>query len=241
MGRGIAARCARVGRDRDSRVHAAPGRPGSGGPGTALAPALSRVALAGRRSVPDGACRARYRAVGSGGQAPRRTSRAASGRRAAYAASRLCESLAAGCRHTRQSARRGARSGEAWLHRLQVPPVLVRRPASQRDAGIAQGGFADRGGARWRRSRLRHLHRVQRVPVPAYCGAARSRARAVSPRLVRGTDPVREREGNGAVAARPHDPDRHRRAPAVALRVPRNPRECRMPHRAAGSDACRRA
>ena len=135
LGRGVAARRDRVRRDRDPRVRAAPGRAGPRRARTALAPPLSRVALARRRGVPDRAVRARHRAVGPRRQAPRRAGRPAAGRR------RSARRLRGYASHWLQGARtpeeafEGAReAARRGFTRVQVPAVHRTRACATNEA-----------------------------------------------------------------------------------------------------------
>ena len=242
LGRGFAARCDRVGRDGDPRVRAAPDRPGSGRARAALASPLSRVALARRRGAADGAGRARHRAVGPRGQAPGRAGRAAcSAARCAPTLRGYASHWLQGADNARQGAFDGAREAvRRGFTAFKCRPFSFEGLRDNEAGEIRQRRGADRSRARRAGPDGEIFIECSEFLSPRTAVLLDDALASVPPGLVRGADPVREREGDGAAAARHRDADRHRRAPAVALRVPRDPRERRLPHHPARPDACRR-
>ena len=156
---------------------AASRRPGSRRARAALAAPLQRLALARRRGVPDRAGRARHRAVGPRGQAPRRAGRAAARRRAAHVAARATR--ATGCRARTRRRRRHAGAREAvrrGFSAFKCRPFSYEGLRANEAGEIRKRRRADRGRARRRRARRRDLHRVQRVPVAAHAPCCSTRA-----------------------------------------------------------------
>ena len=190
----------------------------------------------------DGAGRPRHRACGisraSGSACRSRGCWAARSARscAAYASHWLPGVDNAGAGRTTARGRRcGAASPRSSAARSRYEGLRDNEAGEIRRAA-ALIGAAREGG----RARRRDLHRVQRVPVAAHGRAARRGARPYRPGWFEEPIPFENAKAMAQLQRQISDADRHRRAAAVALRVPRAPGERRLPDRPARPHARRR-